>query len=414
MTTRRPLYAWLTASTISLCGTRLSMIAVPWFVLTTTGSATSTGVIGFAEMLPYVVAKAAGGPLVDQIGARRVSISADVGSTLAVLAIPVLHLAGLLNLGTLATLVAAAGLLRGPGDGAKAALIPHIATAASVPMERVTGLGSAAERLATTAGSALAGALVALIGPINALLIDAGSFALAALLIAVTAGAIAAPEPMKATDEPYLIQLRAGWVFLRNDAVLVAMVVMVGLTNLIDQAYAAVLVPVWALHDGGGAGAIGLLFAVFAAGSTIGSLLAATVAAGLPRLPTYIISFVVAGAPRFVVLAFGFPIAAVLATAVIGGFASGFINPILGAIVFERVPADLIGRVSSLNSSLCWSLIPFGSLMGGALIATAGLTPALLVCGVAYFAATMLPTVRPEWRSIDVRTSRERPAEVSV
>jgi MFS family permease len=414
VSTRRPLYGWLTASIVSLCGTRLSMIAVPWFVLTTTGSATSTGLIGFAEMLPYVAAKAAGGPLIDRVGARRVSVSADVGSTLAVVAIPALHLAGMLSMGTLAALVASAGMLRGPGDGAKSALIPSIATAARAPVERVTGLGSAVERLATTAGSALAGALVALIGPINALVIDAASFAVAALLIAATNGAVVDAVRAATTDERYLTQLRAGWRFLRSDAVLVAMVVMVGLTNLVDQAYTAVLVPVWALHDGGGAGAIGLLFAVFAAGSTVGSLLAATVASGLPRFPTYVVAFLIAGGPRFAVLALGLPVSAVLVTAVVCGFASGFINPILGALVFERVPSELVGRVSSLNSSLCWSLIPFGSLVGGALVATAGLVPALLLCGAAYFAVTMLPTVRPEWRSIDVRAHREQPAELST
>jgi MFS family permease len=274
-------------------------------------------------------------------------------------------------------------------------------TAAQVPTERVTGLGSAAERLASTAGAALAGALVAIIGPINALVIDAASFALAAVLIAGTTRELPRPRRQAVREKGYLRQLRAGWVFLRGDAVLVAMVVMVSITNLIDAAYSTVLVPVWALGNDRGAGAIGLLFAVFAAGSTVGSVLAATFAAGLPRLPTYVVAFVIAGAPRFLVLVGNLPLYVVLATAVVGGFASGFINPILGALVFERVPEVLIGRVSSLNSSLCWSLIPFGSLVGGALVALSGLAPALVVCGIAYFAATLLPVVRPEWRSID-------------
>jgi MFS family permease len=84
-----------------------------------------------------------------------------------------------------------------------------------------------------------------------------------------------------------------------------------------------------------------------------------------------------------------------------GGFAAGFINPILGAVIYERIPRHLMGRVTALNTSLCWSLIPFGGILGGAAIAGIGLSPALLVLGLAYFAATMLPTVRPEWRTID-------------
>jgi hypothetical protein len=71
--------------------------------------------------------------------------------------------------------VALAGLLRGPGDAAKAAIIPEVVDATGVPMERATGLHSAAERLASTAGAALAGLLVAVLGPVNALLLDAAN-----------------------------------------------------------------------------------------------------------------------------------------------------------------------------------------------------------------------------------------------
>lgn len=50
---------------------------------------------------------------------------------------------------------------------------------------------------------------------------------------------------------------------------------------------------------------------------------------------------------------------------VTAGFTGGFINPVLGAVNLERIPAPLLGRVSALNSALCWSLIPFGGLVGG-------------------------------------------------
>jgi len=71
MSTRKPLYGWLTAEAISLTGTRISMIALPWFVLTTTGSATRTGLVALAEMTPMVILKVLGGPIIDRLGARR-------------------------------------------------------------------------------------------------------------------------------------------------------------------------------------------------------------------------------------------------------------------------------------------------------------------------------------------------------
>jgi len=409
MTSRRPLVGWLAAETVSLCGTRLSMIAIPWFVLTTTGSAAQTGAVAFAEMAPYVTAKALGGPLIDRLGPRRVSVSADAASAVVVLGIPVLHALDVLTLPLLLVVVAVAGLLRGPSDAAKAAIVPDIVTASGVPMERATGLQGAAERLASTAGAALAGVVVATMGPVNALLIDAASFAVAAVLLAVTAPArLGAREPSPVSVRRYVAEFTEGWRFLRRDDVLVAMTVMISVTNLIDAAYVSVLVPVWAHESGRGAGAIGLLFACFAAAATLGSIVASAFAHRLPRFTTYVIAFLLAGAPRFAVLAFDAPLGLILATAVMGGFAAGFINPILGAVVYERIPSELLGRVTSLNTALCWAGIPFGGLVGGGLVVTVGLAPALLGLGGAYFVTTMLPTVQKSWRKLD-----DRPAPVA-
>lgn len=401
---RSALYGWLTAEMVSLTGTRVSMVAIPWFVLTTTGSATQTGLVAFAEMAPYVAAKAFAGPAIDRIGARTVSITADAVSTFAVGAIPLLLMLDLLSFPVLLVMVAVAGMLRGPGDGAKHALVPAVVAASGVTMERATGLGGAVERLASTVGAAFAGLLVAAIGPLQALVVDAGSFAVSAALLALTAPRRAtapATEGPAESRAKYLTQLRQGWDFLRRDKVLVGIVAMVATTNLLDAAYTTVLVPVWAQESGGGAAAIGLLFAVFAGSAVLGSALAAAVAERLPRFLTYLVAFLLGGLPRFVVLALGVPLGGVLAVAVVGGFAVGFINPILGSVIYERIPAHMVGRVTSLQTSLCWAGIPFGGLVGGALVAGFGLSAALLVVGAAYFVATMLPALQPHWREID-------------
>jgi MFS family permease len=113
--------------------------------------------------------------------------------------------------------------------------------------------------------------------------------------------------------------------------------------------------------------------------------------------------------PRFAVLALGFPLWSVLLVLFVGGFGSGFLNPILGAVIYERIPVAMMGRVSSLNTALCWSLIPLGGLLGGLLISTVGLAPALLVTGGAYLLTTMAPPAFPGFRQFD-----ERPAAAPV
>ena len=113
---RRPLYGWLGADALSLTGTRISMIAIPWFALTTTGSATQTGLVAFAEMTPMVILKVLGGPVIDRLGPWRVAVTCDLGSSAAVVLIPILNELGLLTFPVLLGLVALAGALRGPGD----------------------------------------------------------------------------------------------------------------------------------------------------------------------------------------------------------------------------------------------------------------------------------------------------------
>lgn len=413
MNTRKPLYGWLTSEAVSLTGTRVSMLALPYFVLVTTDSPMKTGLVALAEMLPLVLLKVLGGPIIDRVGPRRVSIGCDLGSMVVVGAIPLLYAAGLLPFGVFLALVACAGALRGPGDAAKSSIVPSVVEAAEVPLERATGLHATVERSATMLGAVFAGGLIAVIGAANALVVDAVSFGASAAILGWATTSLRRPAAGEAEAQadptPYLAQLRQGWDFLRRDRVLMGIAIMVALTNLLDVAYASVLVPVWAREWGGGPAAMGILFGVFGGAAALGAICAATWAAGLPRYKTYLIAFLVCGSPRFFVLAWDNPLWLVLLVAVVSGFGSGFINPMLGAVIYERIPKHLVGRVSSLTAALCFALMPLGGLLGGGLISGFGLGVGMLACGAAYFLVTMLPAADPKWREID-----HRPVDVTA
>ena len=397
---------WLVSEAVSLTGTRISMIALPWFVLTTTGSPTRTGAVALAEMLPLVVLKVLSGPVIDRVGARRVSIACDVASVAAVGAIPLLHEAGHLPFPLLLVLVALAGCLRGPGDAAKAALTPAVVASAEVPMERATGLHSMVDRTAGLVGAAAAAGLVAALGAADALVVDALSFGLSAAVLAATTRRLPKVQSEEADDAtPYAVRLRQGWDFLRGDRVLLGVTIMVALTNLLDAAYATVLVPVWSDEVVGSAAGVALVFAVFGGSAAAGALVASAWAARLPRYRTYLVAFVICGLPRFLVFGLDLPVVAVVAVVAISGFAAGFINPVLSAVIFERIPTPLVGRVSALTTAMCFALIPFGGLLGGTLVTTVGLSTAMLLAGVTYFVVTMAPAIDPRWREFDRRPS---------
>ncbi|WP_207083112.1 MFS transporter [Nocardioides sp. S5] len=410
-TTRTPLVGGLVAEGVSYVGTRISMIAIPWFVLPTTGSATQTGLVAAVEITPLVLFKALGGPLLDRVGPRRVTLVCDLLSALVVASIPLLHGLGMLSFPTLLVLVAVAGALRGPGDAGKAAMTPELARVAGWSLERVAGLAAAVERTSTMAGAALAGILVATVGATNALYVDAASFVVAFAVFAVATTGLGRPVPPEvgAHATSYATELRQGWQFLRTEPVLIALCAMVAMTNLVDQAYAAVLAPVWAKESGAGVAVLGTLFAVMSGASVLGALAAARWGETLPRFRTYVLAFLVAGAPRYVVMALDSPVWAVLAVTAVAGFAAGFLNPILGAVILERIPAPLLGRVSSLNTAICWSLMPLGGILGGLAVAGLGVSPALLVAGAVYLATTMAPTRVPSFRRMDRAPAAARP-----
>ena len=100
MTLRRrlPLYGLVLAYGVSQLGTVMSGLAIPWLVLVTTGSAARTGLVGFAEMAPYVVAQAISGPVVDRFGLRRSCVTGNGAAAVLVGAIPALYALGALSL----------------------------------------------------------------------------------------------------------------------------------------------------------------------------------------------------------------------------------------------------------------------------------------------------------------------------
>ncbi|ADB34905.1 major facilitator superfamily MFS_1 [Kribbella flavida DSM 17836] len=413
---RAPLIAFLAANVISICGTRVSAIAIPWFVLMSTGSPFKTGVVALAEMLPLVLSKAVGGPLIDRIGPKRVSVGADTASAVVVGLIPLLHTLHLLSFPLLLVIVAVAGALRGPGDAAKGTLVPDIAEAAKTPLERVTGLESTTERLAGLIAFALAGGLIALVGEVNALWIDAASFAVCAILIRRWIPAAHKPAEDAADEGSYGQRLLQGWLFLRGDKLLLALVLMIAVTNLLDAAFAVVMLPVWIRDHGYGPAQIGMVLTAFSVTATAFALLASAVGDKLPRKVVFTVSFLICGAPRFLVMAFDAPLWGLMAVAAVAGVGAGFINPVLGALFIERIPRPLLGRVNSLADAVAWIGVPLGGVVAGAAIAGVGASPALLAAAGVYFVATMSPLLfgrGTHWGGRPARRDRSAPAEGS-
>jgi len=380
---------------------------VPWLVLTTTHSAVDTGLVGTAEIAPYVVLQVLGAPLVDRLGGHRIAQVGNLVAAVAMGAIPLVWGTGLHQLGLLLALVFVAGLARGPVDPAEQVLLPAVTAQAGMSIDRATALIEGSSRLGVLTGAPLAGLLIGTIGASNVVAVDAISFAVAAallLLVPVDAGHTGLVSPLG-----YRAQLGESFAFVRRHPLLRSIAVMVLFTNLADAAMSGLFVLLWVEQHYGSAGRVGVLAAVSGLGAIVGTTIMAAVGPRLPRRWTYAATFLVAGAPRFVVLAVPVPFAVVLAVWLLAGLTSGAINPVLGAAQFEAIPRELQARVLAVVGALSWVGIPFGALLAGLLVNATSLTTAISVAAGLYFLATLDPVVRPAWALME----RTRPAELS-
>ena len=397
-----PLYSLFIANAISLVGNVFTTIAVPWFVLQTTGSATQTGITGFFTILPVVLAGFLGGTLIDRLGYKRTSIISDLASGLTTALIPLLYLTVGLEFWQLIILVFLGALLDTPGGTARAALLPELAEQAGMPIERVTSLTHVIERGARLVGAPLAGFLIGIMGTANVLWLDAASFFVSAAIIGLV---IAAPKLAKKEEQAgrYFDELRDGLRFIRHDALILSIVVMVMLTNFLDAIFGGVVLPVYVNEVFGSALNLGLIIAANGGGAVVGGLIFAAIGHRLPRHATFVAAFVLTGFRFWVYTAYP-PLAILVATTFITSIGAGPLNPIIGAVEFERIPPNMRGRVFGAITAGAWIAMPLGMLLGGVFTDRFGTLPMLIGLGITYFITTLSMAFIPAMKEMNRKT----------
>src|SRR5215211_1549873 len=304
---RIPVLALLGANAVSETGNVLAFVAIPWFVLQTTGSAAKTGLTGGAFLLAAVVAGVVGGPVVDRIGFKRASIVADLAGALTVASIPLLfHTTGL-DFWQLLLLVFLGGFLDAPGHTARQSLVPDLAGRARMRIERANSAFQGIQHASFLVGPPLAGLLIALFTPSNVLWIDAATFVVSAALVASLVPSVsprsgtAAAEPRRAGA--YLAELAEGITFIRRDRLVSWMFGIGVVANFLILPLFAIVLPVYAKQTYGSAVDLGLMLGGFGSGALAGTVFYEIVGHRMPRRATLVSATVVVGLPFWVLVA---------------------------------------------------------------------------------------------------------------
>ena len=367
----RPLTGLLAADVISTTGTEMTAVALPWFVLVSTGSPTRMGAVLAAEFVGMSVLGLWGGRAATLLGSWRMMLASDLARAVLIALIPILYWAGALSFPLLLAVGCVVGAFFPGYSSAQRLVLAGLVQDDELRLTRAGGLMNSVNETASFVGPAFGGALVALIGAANVLVVDAASYLCAFLLVLILVPA--AEKPDGDGDGGVVEGLR----YLFRHRVLRRQLIGLGFIEIGWAAMIATL-PVLALHHGGPTMA-GWLIAAYGAGSVIGGLISTRAKATGGTTAAWAL-LGIAGSSWLLLL----PVPVAVKTVAVGldGVCSGLFFPRFFAALTTGTPAGLRARVmTSVNIAISLPG-PVGFLGAGILTQHAGTAvPSLLLVG---------------------------------
>jgi predicted MFS family arabinose efflux permease len=383
-----PLTLLVLANAVSLSGNVITTVAIPWLVLTTTGSATLTGVAVFAGVGGAAVGGLAAGRIVDAIGPIRTSSAADLLSGLAVAPLPILLALDALEIWHVVVLAIVGTLADSAGSTARQSLVPAAADSGGYTRERANAVFTSAEHTGYLLGAPVAGLLIAAFGVGAALWVTVGSFAIAALVVARL---VDLPRPSAVAATAGRAGLRETIAFIWGDPALRALLVFPTVAVLLVGPLAPIVLPVLAREAFGDPVVLGLMVASYGAGGLLGAAGFGIFGSRIPGRRLFAGVFVVWPATYAAITLVQF-LPFTLAMLLTLGAAAGSLVPLMATIRQQRTPGRLLPRVVGISMASVPVAAPIGVLATGFLIDGLGLhqTLLLMTAGAALIGTTVL------------------------
>jgi MFS family permease len=370
---QRSVIALLAAEVVSTTGSQMTWLALPWFVLVTTGSATKTSFVVASELIGLAALGLPGGRLLGRLGARRTMILCDGGRAPLMLVIPVLHWTGGLSFAVLLAVAFGLGALSAPYFAAQKVIVPELLGEDEKTVSEANALFQAATRTTLLLGPALGGVLIGVLGATSVLLVDACSYIVAVVLVGAF---VPRRPPVKQEAEDRSI--RAGVRFILRDRLLRVWWPVFAIGDAAWNAF-FITVPVLVIARFGHEPQIaGWLFAAFGIGAVAGNAVSFRFLTRRFDGLGLIAACVMGQAIPLWLLWMPLPAAALAATLLVSGLANGLVNPSLHTISTLRIPAALRPNVMT-TMMVFWALInPLGLFLAGPILDAFGTTPVLI------------------------------------
>lgn len=388
-------------------------VALPWFVLSAHGGTVLLGTVLACYGVPRTVLIPIGGILADKFGPRSVMLLADTVRCVLVGCLALLAARQIVSLVLLCPIAALLGAGEGAFIPASYSIVPSL-----LRTEQLTAgnaLATAMVQAGSLTGPVLGGLLVTTAGPASAFGVDAASFAVSALVLAlVTARRTAVASSSTAAGAGYAGAAAGGqsvWSLLRSSRLLQVILGVCVAANLASGGTFDVALPALAQARYGASG-YGVLVACLSGGSLLGTLAAAR--AGALRRPT-IVAFSVFLVAAIVICLVPLPGLASAGAIVVGGYGMciGFGNIVSMTLLQQWVPRQLLGRVMSLVMLAGIGSFPASVAVAGVLVRHLGPAPFFPVAGIVLAVTILAGLTQSEIRDFGARP-RSQPARAGL
>jgi MFS family permease len=252
-------------------------------------------------------------------------------------------------------------------------------------------------------GPLVGGILIVAVGPLNVLLVQAATFAVSGVIVALfvrLGSRDGASAPVEGGGS-YRAELLVGLKFVATNSVLLSVAVVVALANGLDAALQTVILPVYAQEIWGSPTSLGALVSASGAGALIGTAVFGAIGHRLPRRLTFLLGGAAAGLLLYGGLALTLPLGLMVVLVVLGGIMGGPIVPLAQTVVQTTTPEELYGRVFGALQSTSMAVVPFGTAIVGFVIEGAGLVPTIVTLGALFLALTLGMLFNPALRQMD-------------